>query len=217
MADQLKGLFSIRQDDYVLSSQPLSHAATPHTLSGQLFNSREFNPRDVSMSGYPREFTPQREYVTQLPQQSHATFPARTVVPNTADAVSSYFQQQQQMPQKYGEDELVYKVQYKTGAKFHFCSPFFGNTTPKEGDFVIVEADRGVDLGMVMGGTPLEQHYRQLHSTTVGEPTVIEAGKIMRLATNREAQLIPQKGRDEDEVYLVSQYLLCNSYTILSN
>lgn len=101
-------------------------------------------------------------------------------------------------------EDCIYKVQYKTCARHHMRSPYFGSNYPKEGDFVIVEADRGIDLGMVVGAIPLGQYYRQMHFGNGSEAVTIDDGKILRVATLRETQQVSLKGRDEEEVFMVS-------------
>lgn len=104
-------------------------------------------------------------------------------------------------------EDVVYKVQYKTCSRYHVRSPYFSSRFPQDGDFVIVEGDRGVDLGMVVGVVSLDQYYRLVHlgGSSLGK---IEEGKILRLATIRETQQMPLKSRGEENVARVSFMIL---------
>jgi putative ribosome biogenesis GTPase RsgA len=71
------------------------------------------------------------------------------------------------------------------------------------GDFVVVEADRGEDIGVVVEVLPMKTFVeRRIYmKTSVEDDNVI--GRILRLASVAERQFLPEKFHDEESIVQV--------------
>ncbi|KAI9310354.1 PSP1 C-terminal conserved region-domain-containing protein [Dichotomocladium elegans] len=72
-----------------------------------------------------------------------------------------------------------------------------GNVVPKKGDLVIVEADRGQDLGKLVG------IFSELSEAKIPSTTCVR--RLYRLATPAEIATLPAKAEDEAKALLVCQ------------
>lgn len=144
-----------------------------------------------------QEFVPQSVQYEQYTGTNRSSMPLEVARPPSLIETPPMIQQREQ---------LVFKVQFKTCVRYHFCSAFFCAVMPKEGDLVMIAAERGVDLGMIVTGIPLDQFFRKMHFGNTSEVAKVENGKIIRFATLRETQQIALKGRDEEEVVMVISY-----------
>ncbi|KXS16749.1 PSP1-domain-containing protein, partial [Gonapodya prolifera JEL478] len=100
----------------------------------------------------------------------------------------------------------AYVVEFKAGRKDFFYCPELGLVIHR-GDFVIVEADRGKDLGKVIHDSianPAQmQYYQQLYAESMldqnpGRGAEIQPKRIFRLAHQSELAMLPSKIHDEE-------------------
>ncbi len=77
------------------------------------------------------------------------------------------------------------------------------------GEFVVVETDNGIDLGVVIALVDL-QHLveKRMHRSTAVDEDDTFVGRILRIASMEERQLLPAKFSDETEVVNVSFIIL---------
>lgn len=91
-------------------------------------------------------------------------------------------------------------MQFKRGNRYHTKSPVKSNF--KLGDFVIVEADRGVDLGII---THICRRNDLLPNKSDRkfdgkDYKAYQLGRIIRMATPTECAFLPEKHRQESEI-----------------
>ncbi|KAG2237995.1 PSP1 C-terminal conserved region-domain-containing protein [Thamnidium elegans] len=106
----------------------------------------------------------------------------------------------------------LYMVEFKGGRTDFFYVLDSSQFHPSIGDLVIVEADRGKDLGKVMGNTltmdqvtqleqqkqlQLQQIENKEENEETKQPREIHIKRIFRLATQDEIGLLQVKGQDE--------------------
>ncbi|KAI8047837.1 PSP1 C-terminal conserved region-domain-containing protein [Gilbertella persicaria] len=120
------------------------------------------------------------------------------------------------------QDAIFYVVEFKGGrSDVYYCHTTITTQTISNTDLVIVEADRGRDLGKVtmenISRQQLEQYYTQLkhhnHSEDQEEPienkkylpTEIYIKRIFRKARPDEITLLMAKGQDESKALMVCQ------------
>lgn len=106
---------------------------------------------------------------------------------------------------------MMYQVQFKRYVRFFTLPSTQSPTTPLpnvvRGDFVIVAADRGEDMGIVTAIMNMQEFIdRRLtmsaKSNIQEEDSII--GTILRVATLAERQQLPKKYRNEETVVKVS-------------
>ncbi len=72
------------------------------------------------------------------------------------------------------------------------------------GQFVIVEADNGEDLGVVTGVLSMQQLVqRRLQARSVADEEDADLGRILRIASDDERAQLPAKLHDEQEIVQV--------------
>ncbi|KAJ3133062.1 hypothetical protein HK100_004678 [Physocladia obscura] len=111
-------------------------------------------------------------------------------------------QQQQQAPQQYWP---VYVVEFKAGRIDYFHAADVGNGIVRSGDLVIVEADRGKDLGKVvhdgLTNAMQLQAFQAQHKDIMVESLIsgkeIVPKRIYGLAQASEVALLVSKAQDE--------------------
>jgi cell fate regulator YaaT (PSP1 superfamily) len=112
------------------------------------------------------------------------------------------------------DSALFYVVEFKGGR----ADVFYSQPGPKRGDLVIVEADRGCDLGKVVleniNRQHLEYYYFQLNNNNNsedegnannGKKKDIYIKCIYRLAQSEEISLLLAKNHDEQKALLICQ------------
>lgn len=106
---------------------------------------------------------------------------------------------------------MMYQVQFKRYVRFFTLPSTQSPATPLpnvvRGDFVIVAADRGEDMGIVTAVMNMQEFIdRRLTMSTKSniqeEDSII--GTILRVATLAERQQLPKKYRNEETVVKVS-------------
>ncbi len=76
------------------------------------------------------------------------------------------------------------------------------------GDFVIVECDRGEDLGVVTGSVKMSEFVERRYLTKASlDDDANDVGRILRLATVAERQQLPEKYHDEQNIIQVCTQL----------
>jgi len=106
--------------------------------------------------------------------------------------------------------KVVYNIKFKRTQRVFVLGPRL-NRDLKIGTYVKVEADRGEDLGIVVGKVPAEKYLanRPGHRTelgpSIGGPSSSGGGgtdlkRIARLATHNEVSLLVKKREEEDEL-----------------
>lgn len=109
---------------------------------------------------------------------------------------------------------MIYQVQFKCMFR-HFI--LGANITPNSvtiGDFVVVEADRGEDIGIVSDVLPMKTFVeRRIYmKTSVEDDNVI--GRIVRVASVAERQFLPEKFHDEDNILQFCRELSHSTYRL---
>lgn len=112
---------------------------------------------------------------------------------------------------------MIYNIKFKRSQRNFILGPRFTRDV-KIGCYVKVEADRGEDLGIVMGITPVEKFVASSkRNRSMTEETAASSGgdataplhtatavgdmkRIMRLATNDEISLLDVKREEEEEL-----------------
>jgi hypothetical protein len=104
-----------------------------------------------------------------------------------------------------GVNGLIYQVQFKCAARNYILGSQ-AHPSIMIGDFVVVEADRGEDIGVVVEIIPMKTFVeRRIYmKQTVDDENVI--GRILRLASVAERQFLPEKFHDEDNIVQVSLF-----------
>lgn len=139
----------------------------------------------------------------------------------SARSPSAQFLNQKPMKQKVGNfgggtkripslDGFIYHVRFKRAHRNFVLSP----AAPRSicvGDFVKVEADRGEDLGVVMGKTP-EDQFEEIIPTAGYRGRGFSSGPgerkmILRMASHEEQLMIGAKVMDEELALQVSKSL----------
>lgn len=124
----------------------------------------------------------------------------------------------------YGADrakDMVYKVHFKRGIRNYALSPqllYSNQVNVGIGSYVMVEADRGEDLGMVVAilsnetfrreqqrSSHLQQRYGAEEEMT--DSRDIEKGRILRVASPYEEHQLPIKSKDETTVIQVIMFI----------
>lgn len=160
--------------------------------------------------------------------QSYAAFDPTTgqyvMQPMYPEDINDYFENQEprarawvegtrnlQM-QQYAQRWPIYVVEFKAGRKDFFFVPENSGFTPKKGDFVVVEADRGKDLGKVVHDSIRSQQelqtYQQLHAANFldNHPgKEVHAKRIYRLAQPAELSMLSAKMADEEKAMNICQ------------
>jgi hypothetical protein len=107
--------------------------------------------------------------------------------------------------------KVVFNIKFKRTQRVFVLGPRL-NRDLKIGTYVKVEADRGEDLGIVVGKIPSEKYmasrsgYRGDLGPAIGPPGGILPGgpsdlkRIVRLATHNEVSLLTKKREEEDEL-----------------
>jgi len=106
----------------------------------------------------------------------------------------------------------VYVVQLKCQYR-HYVLDTNASQHLKVGDFVIVDADRGEDLGIIIEFLPMlafVERQRSMHISLEDEQN--EVGRILREASAYERQQLPSKYQDELMVIELCKNLAVNTY-----
>lgn len=103
----------------------------------------------------------------------------------------------------------MYKVQFKCTVRF-FTSP---QATPTVGDFVVVEADRGEDLGIVTEILSMQAFIHNSRGNYMDEEETAVM-QIIRIAGRSELRRMPDKVADEQDVLQYAMQLADNKYQL---
>lgn len=144
--------------------------------------------------------------------------------PLYAEEINDYFENQEHRArawvegarnlqmQQYSQRWPIYVVEFKAGRKDFFFLPENSGFTPKKGDFVVVEADRGKDLGKVVHDSIRSQAelqaYQQLHAANFLDNHVgkeIHAKRLYRPAQPAELTMLAAKMADEEKAMNICQ------------
>jgi hypothetical protein len=104
--------------------------------------------------------------------------------------------------------DLIYQVQFKRGVRSFTLSPR-ANFTVRERDFVVVEADRGEDIGIVVEVLPMHAFMERRMNMPRPSAQQQQDGEdqnvccILRLATLHERQQLPDKFHTEKDIVQV--------------
>ena len=85
--------------------------------------------------------------------------------------------------------KLIYRIQFKRDQRLYFSQDPLVRFN--EGDYVIVEADRGEDLGFISAQLKHTAHF--------AEKEKVESNKILRVATDEEVRALPAKLIEENK------------------
>lgn len=109
----------------------------------------------------------------------------------------------------------IFQVQFKCAIRYFTLAPGAPETLGN-GDFVVVEADRGEDVGVVTEvmtmKTFVDRRILTKASNMDDEDSVI--GKILRPATLVERQTLPEKFRTEESILLMCRELAYKTYRL---
>ena len=96
--------------------------------------------------------------------------------------------------------DVVYHVKFKRNQNSYILGPRIA-TDLEVGTYVKVEADRGEDLGIVVGKIPFEKYKPPARRASLGgPPTGTVLRKVIRLARRDEVDLLTMKRQEESEL-----------------
>lgn len=198
---------------------PITAARTPTNAAGVAagYHSGAVPPRygeahsvPVGPSGY--SLPPQSPHHHQMQQQQQAMGGVGAAYHAGAPMMSMPMQQ-----------DVIYQVQFKRSSRSFTLSHRAGITV-NERDFVVVEADRGEDIGVVIEMMSMQTFMERRMSMARGgrdqqaDQEDQNVGCILRLATLHERQQLPDKFHTEKDVVQVNViylYLHCLGSAIL--
>lgn len=98
---------------------------------------------------------------------------------------------------------MIYQVQFKCTFRHYILGVEQFHCPISVGEFVVVEADRGEDIGIVSDILPMKTFVeRRIYmKASVEDDNVI--GRIVRIASVAERQFLPEKFHDEDNILQV--------------
>lgn len=86
------------------------------------------------------------------------------------------------------------------------------------GDFVVVQADRGEDLGVITEAFPLQTFLdRRYAMRAYMDEEDQNVGYILRIASPSETKLLPEKFQDEEMIFKVQCYCCSSSTYFISD
>jgi hypothetical protein len=109
--------------------------------------------------------------------------------------------------------DRMYQVQFKCLNKFFSLSPQAPSNITV-GDLVIVEADRGEDLGVVTDIMTMAAFIERRVFFKFSEEDDNVIGRILRVAAPSDRQLLPDKFRDEEGVAQLCRDLAYSTYQL---
>ncbi|KAJ8663802.1 hypothetical protein O0I10_000076 [Lichtheimia ornata] len=158
--------------------------------------------------------------------RTHDNNPATSLPIPTPDDLSTQFPPENMgkgsLLSDIGEDALFCVVEFKRGRSDMYFTTMTGDAAPARNDFVIVEADRGHDLGKVtldrISRSQLSAMIKQQqensddgNNTTSGSSSNnnkkndVHVKRILRRATSAEIAVLMSKSQDEAKALLVCQ------------
>jgi hypothetical protein len=128
-------------------------------------------------------------------------------------AQQSQYAQASQANAGAGVNGLIYQVQFKCSVRNYILGSQ-AHPSIMAGDFVVVEADRGEDIGVVVEILPMKTFVeRRIYmKATVDDENVI--GRILRLASVAERQFLPEKFHDEENIVQFCRELAYTTYRL---
>lgn len=112
-----------------------------------------------------------------------------------------------------GMNGRIYMVQFKCCVR-HFILGPQAHPGIAPGDFVVVEADRGEDIGVVTDIYPMKTFIEKRVYNKGGDEEENVIGRIVRLASVAERQLLPEKFHDEENILQFCRELSYNTYRL---
>lgn len=109
----------------------------------------------------------------------------------------------------------IYQVQFKCAVRYFTLAPGAPETLGN-GDFVVVEADRGEDVGVVTDVMTMKTFVDRRILTKASNPDDEDSviGKIVRPATLVERQTLAEKFRSEESILLMCRELAYKTYRL---
>eukprot|EP01038_Epipyxis_sp_PR26KG_P004401 gene4401-6225_t len=172
----------------------------PQQLLGQN-NTIESNK---SFAGFEKPFVEVKSSLhhRSIPPSENVTFDGAYQIPSRPCSISQ------------NDQRLVYKVQFKTSIRYFLLGPQ-ANPKINTGNFVIVQADRGEDLGVVTDLLSMHQFvYIKYESSISANDERFVVDLIVRVATMYESQELPKKYHDEMKVTKYCADLCRNAYNL---
>ncbi len=189
---------------------PQKHHDINHRLSPFAYTTPPKSPADSKSSSYEEFSTPLSSYsghyqassvkssLSSLsPYANHYNHPYTPPHHASSSLAASLSAAHESQPISTAMLKYVYEVRFKrTHRSFTLLSPIM----VKKGDHVVVEADRGEDLGVIMSRMGRER-YDLMQAAKIGAPKeripASELKRIIRLATPNEVALLPSKALEE--------------------
>lgn len=155
--------------------------------------------------------------------RTHDNNPATCLPMPTPDDLSTQFPPENMgkgsLLSDIGEDALFCVVEFKRGRSDMYYTTMTGDAAPARNDFVIVEADRGHDLGKVtldrISRSQLSAMIKQQQengddgnnntSSSSNKKNDVHVKRILRRATSAEIAVLMSKSQDEAKALLVCQ------------
>jgi hypothetical protein len=109
--------------------------------------------------------------------------------------------------------DFAYQVHFKRKHQFFFLHPS-AKLTLCTGDYVIVEADRGQDLGVVREVIQAKRFWAIKNYASISKT---EIKNILRLATPQEVHALSIKMKDEDTVINICSEILSTAHNLPTN
>eukprot|EP01034_Spumella_vulgaris_P024511 gene24511-30865_t len=107
---------------------------------------------------------------------------------------------------------IVYLVQLKTLTRYHMMDPQQQQQQLPLGEFVIIDADRGEDCGIVVEAISMMEFIEKQHNKTAFNDDENNVGRILRVASKYERQLLPGKYHDEQQIVEVTKQICRANY-----
>ncbi|CAO3622726.1 unnamed protein product [Mucor fragilis] len=220
-----------QQQQHTLASSSFFMNQRRHSLAGPAHNTiysnnqhplTPFHHPSASISSSSQQPQPQQDIVSDLAVRERLSPPSTSNIivpqPSSSDMIKADdMGKGTRLDSDVLNDAIFYVVEFKGGRSDVFYSP--GANHIKEQDLVIVEADRGRDLGKVtmenITRQQLEIFYSQLKNNNNQNPSTEEKKKylpneiyvkcIFRQARSDEITLLMAKGQDEAKALMVCQ------------
>jgi hypothetical protein len=151
-----------------------------------------------------------------MPPMEYATHRLSAAVPGVVPSMyaASPYTHMAPPPTVNSVNSRIYQVQFKCSNRF-FTLGMHAPPTIAVGDFVVVEADRGEDIGIVTDIMPMKTFIeRRIYYKSASDDDDNVIGRIIRPASPAERQLLPEKYRDEEGVLQLCRELAYGTYRL---
>lgn len=154
---------------------------------------------------------PPMDYANHRLSSAVAALPSAVPSPYGA---SPYAHMTAPPPSVNSVNSRIYQVQFKCSNRF-FTLGMHAPPSIAVGDFVVVEADRGEDIGIVTDIMPMKTFIeRRIYYKSASDDDDNVIGRIIRPASPAERQLLPEKYRDEEGVLQLCRELAYGTYRL---